>query len=125
MGAATLLRRLKPGSFVWTFDHFGIGQIASIERDLCTVRFFKSVSDEVEAVYALSRLTPAYLSPQTRAYHRDENGIWSVGRISDYVLDDHELWYDFSPWTTQLPFSQREGWNPSFSMTGGGMPLNA
>lgn len=94
MGTATLLRRFKPGSFVWTFDHFGIGQIASVERDLCTVRFFKSVSDEVEAVYALSRLTPAYLSPQTRAYHRDENGIWSVGRIIDYVLDNRELWYD-------------------------------
>ena len=94
MGTTTLLGRFKPGSFVWTFDHFGIGQIASVERDLCTVRFFKSVSDEVEAVYALSRLTPAYLSPQTRAYHRDENGIWSVGRIIDYVLDNRELWYD-------------------------------
>ena len=93
MGTTTLLRRFKPGSFVWTFDHFGIGQIASVEHDLCTVRFFKSVSDEVEAVYALSRLTPAYLSPQTRAYHRDENGIWSVGRIIDYVLDNRELWY--------------------------------
>ena len=78
MGTATLLRRFKPGSFVWTLDHYGIGQISSIEHDLCTVRFFKSVSDEVEAVYTLSKLEPAYLSPQTRAYHRDENGIWSV-----------------------------------------------
>ena len=94
MGTATLLRRFKPGSFVWTFDHYGIGQISSLQHDLCTVRFFKSVSDEVEAVYALSRLEPAYLSPQTRAYHRDENGIWSVGRIIDYVLDNRELTYD-------------------------------
>ena len=93
MGTATLLRRFKPGSFVWTSDHFGIGQIASVEGDLCTVRFFKSVSDEVESVYALSRLTPAYLSPQTRAYHRDESGIWSVGRIIDCILDNRELWY--------------------------------
>ena len=76
-----------------TFDHYGIGQISSIEHDLCTVRFFKSVGDEVEAVYALSKLEPAYPSLQTRAYHRDENGIWSVGRIVDYVADNSELSY--------------------------------
>ena len=94
MGTSSILKRFKPGSFVWTLDHYGIGQIDSLEDDLCTVRFFKSVSDEVEAVYALSKLEPAYLSPQTRAYHRDENGIWSVGRIIDYVVDNRELSYD-------------------------------
>ncbi|MDE2715748.1 MAG: protein DpdE [Chloroflexota bacterium] len=78
---------------MWTFDQYGIGQISSIEHDICTVRFFKSVSDEVEVVYALSKLGRAYLSPQTRAYHRDENGIWSVGRIVDYVVDNHQLSY--------------------------------
>ena len=93
MRTTTLLRRFKLGSFVWTSDDFGIGQISSIERDLCKVRLFKSVSDEVEVVYALSELASAYLSPQTRAYYRDQNGIWSVGRIVDYVLDDLKLSY--------------------------------
>ena len=94
MGAAKLLKRFRPSGFVWTLDRYGIGQISSIEHDLCTVRFFKSVSDEVEIVYALSTLEPAYLSPQTRAYYRDENGIWSVGRIIDYVVDDLEMSYN-------------------------------
>ena len=94
MRTPSLLKRFKPGSFVWTFDHYGIGQIASIEDDVCKVKFFKSVSDEVEAVYATSELESAYLSPQTRAYHRDKDGIWSIGRIIDYVLAGRELSYD-------------------------------
>ncbi len=88
------LKRFKPGSFVWTHDHFGIGQVSSIELDLCTVRFFKSVNEEVVALYATANLEPAYLSPQTRAYHCDDNGVWSVGRIIGYVLDGQSLWYD-------------------------------
>ena len=79
---------------MWTLDHYGIGQVSSIESDSCTVRFFKSVNDEVEFVYPSANLEPAYLSPQTRAYHCDENGIWSVGRIIGYVWDNPSLWYD-------------------------------
>ena len=89
----TLLKRFKPGCFVWTLDHLGIGQISSIELGFCTVKFFKSVNDEFESLYPTANLEPAYLNPQTRAYHCDENGIWSVGRIIDYVLDDQSLWY--------------------------------
>ena len=94
MPTPSLLKRFKPGSFVWTFDHYGIGQITSIKDDLCTVKFFKSVSDEFEIVYVTSELRSAYLSPQTRAYHRDEDGIWSIGRIIDYALAGRELSYD-------------------------------
>ncbi len=87
-------QRFQPGSFVWTFDHYGIGQISSIERDQCYVKFFKSISDEVEGVYSTTNLEPAILSPQTRAYHRDEDGIWSVGRIIDFVWDKGPMSYD-------------------------------
>ena len=87
-------QRFQPGSFVWTFDQYGIGQISSIERDQCNVKFFKSISDEVEGVYSTTKLEPAILSPQTRAYHRDEDGIWSVGRIIDFVWDQRVLYYD-------------------------------
>ena len=77
-------QRFQPGSFVWTFDQYGIGQISSIERDQCNVKFFKSISDEVEGVYSTTKLEPAILSPQTRAYHRDEDGI--LVRRSNYRL---------------------------------------
>ena len=36
----------------------------------------------------------ALLSPQTRAYHRGEDGIWSVGRVIDYISDNERLSYD-------------------------------
>ena len=94
MRTTARLKRFTPGSFVWTFDHYVIGQISSIGHDLCTVKFFKSVSDEVEAVYATSELESAYLSRQTRAYYCDANGIWSVGRVIDCILDGRALWYD-------------------------------
>ena len=94
MNNATLSKRLNIGSFVWTVDDYQIGQISSIENGFCTLTFFKSVSDEIQAKYPVSELEPAHLSPQTRAYHRDENGIWSVGRIVDYVLEAGALWYD-------------------------------
>ena len=87
-------QRFQPGSFVWTFDQYGIGQISSIERDQCNVKFFKSINDEVEGVYSTTKLESAYLSPQTRAYHRDEDGIWSVGRIIDFVWDKGRMSYD-------------------------------
>ena len=94
MSTTTLSKRFKPGSFVWTPDEYRIGQISSIEGDLCEVKFFKSVSNEIQALYPISELESAYLSPQTRAYYRDQNNVWSVGRIIDYVLDDTALWYD-------------------------------
>ena len=87
-------QRFQRGSFVWTFDQYGIGQISSIERDQCNVKFFKSISDEVEGVYSTTKLEPANLSPQTRAYHRDGDGIWSVGRIIDFVWDKGRMSYD-------------------------------
>ena len=87
-------QRFQRGGFVWTFDQYGIGQISSIERDQCNVKFFKSISDEVEGVYSTTKLEPANLSPQTRAYHRDEDGIWSVGRIIDFVWDKGRMSYD-------------------------------
>ena len=89
-----MMQRFQPGSFVWTFDQYGIGQISSIECDQCKVKFFKSISDEFEDDYAIAALEAAYLSPQTRVYHRDDNGIWSVGRIIDFVWDRGVLSYD-------------------------------
>ena len=89
-----MMQRFQPGSFVWTFDQFGIGQVDSHENGQCRVRFFGSISDEGEAVYAKTDLQPAYLSPQTRAYHQDEDGIWSVGRIIDFGWDNGKLVYD-------------------------------
>ena len=94
MVTPTLFKIFKPGNFVWTLDHYGIGQVSSIQFDSCTIRFFKSVNDEAESVYPSANLKPAYLSPQTRAYHCDANGIWSVGRIIDYVCDGPSIWYD-------------------------------
>ena len=83
-----MMQRFQPGSFVSTFDQHGIGQIASIESDQCKVKFFKSISDEVRRrLRHCGRLEAAYLSPQTRVYHHDDDGIWSVGRIIDFVWD--------------------------------------
>ena len=93
MGTSQLLNRFTAGSFVWTHDHYGIGQIATADTDFCSIKLFKSINDEVEALYHTANLRPAYLSPQTRAYYRDQNGIWSVGRIIDYVLENQTLWY--------------------------------
>ncbi len=89
-----MLQRFQHGSFVWTFDQYGIGQISSVERDQCRVKFFRSISDEFEEIYATTKLESAYLSPQTRAYHRDEDGIWSIGRIIDFVRDKGQMFYD-------------------------------
>ena len=94
VNGTNLSKRFSTGSFVWTVDDYQVGQISSIENGLCTLTFFKSISDEIQATYPLSELEPAYLSPQTRAYYRDENGIWSVGRIIGYVLESGGLWYD-------------------------------
>ena len=55
-GSLTMMQRFQPGSFVWTFDQYGIGQVSSVEQDLCRVKFFKSVGDEFEAVYAAKEL---------------------------------------------------------------------
>ena len=82
------------GHFVWTFDNYGIGQLAQIDKDCCTVRFFKSVSDSFERKYEVEQIERAYLSPQTRAYLQDEFGVWSVGRIVDYWLEGSDIWYD-------------------------------
>ena len=89
-----MMQRFQPGSFVWTFDQYGIGQISSIEGDQCKVKLFKSISDEVEGVYSTTELDSAYLHPQTRVYHRGDNGIWSVGRIIDFFWDRGVLSYD-------------------------------
>ena len=82
------------GHFVWTFDNYGLGQLAQFDKDCCTVRFFKSVSDSFEREYKVEQVKRAYLPPQTRAYVRDEFGVWSVGRIVDYWLEGGEIWYD-------------------------------
>ena len=89
-----MMQRFQPGSFVWTFDQHGIGQISSVESDRCNVKFFKSISDEFEDVYAITELETAYLSPQTRAYHCSDNGMWSVGRVIDCVRDKGQLSYN-------------------------------
>ena len=69
-----MLQRFQPGSFAWTFDQYGIGQISSVEHGQCKLMFFKSINDEVEAAYTTEELESAFLSPQTRAYHRGGDG---------------------------------------------------
>ena len=102
-------QRFQLGSFVWTFDQYGIGQISSVELDQCNVKFFKSISDEVEVAYAKTDLESAYLSHQTRAYHRDDDGIWSVGRVIDCVWDKGQLSYDIRfPNGRELRISEKD-----------------
>ena len=82
------------GQFVWTPDRYRLGQVADVQQDRCVVRFFRSVIQSFDVEYDRSQITRAYLSPQTRAYCRNENGAWMVGRITGYVPHDGELWYD-------------------------------
>ena len=86
-------RLLKAGCFVWTFDKFGLGQVIGCRDGRCTVRFFKSVNDFIEREYAVDQVKPAYIYPQTRAYICDEDRIWSVGRVVDYLFEQDELIY--------------------------------
>ena len=81
------------GRFVWTFDEFGLGQVTRHQEGCCTVLFFESAADSFERDYEVDQVKRAYLGPQTRVYLCDENGIWSVGRITDYLVQGDEIWY--------------------------------
>ena len=82
------------GQFVWTPDRYRLGQVADVRQGRYVVRFFRSVNRSFDVEYDYSQLTRAYLSPQTRAYYRDDFGVWMVGRIADYFTHDGELWYE-------------------------------
>jgi len=77
----------KPGSFVWTFDEPGLGQISSIQDGRCTVSFFKSANESFEHDYDLGKVESANLPLQTRVFMRASNGEWLVGRVLDSYYD--------------------------------------
>ena len=92
------MRILRPGCFIWTFDKYCIGQVIDIQEGQCTVRFFISINKSVDCVFNAECLEVAYLYPQTRAYVREEDGNWIVGRVVDGFLEGDDVCY-----TIQFP----------------------
>ena len=92
-GSHGLMKFPYTGCFVHTFDKFGIGKLMGSEGDHFTVRFFKAADDFVVRRYTAGQLERAYLSPQTRGYFCDEYGVWTVGRVIDYLRERNGIYY--------------------------------
>ncbi|WP_082737719.1 MULTISPECIES: protein DpdE [Hyphomicrobiales] len=70
--------------------HRGVGKLEAAAEGRCTISVFHSLRRIQSIECAASEIARAYLSPQTRAYVR-ENDRMRVGRVTDYLRQENGL----------------------------------
>jgi len=76
--------------FVGLPGHKGIGKLEAAADGRCTISVFHSIRRTQTIECPTSEVERAYLSPQTRAYVRDDDRM-RVGRVTHYLQQDNGL----------------------------------
>lgn len=81
---------LIDGMLVALPDNKGVGKLAGVSGEACSVSIFRSIIRSDVIRMPVAKVSHAYLSPQTRVYVRLEERF-RVGRITDFLIGERGL----------------------------------